>query len=410
MAASTIPNSGGPGSSVELSPVTIAVRDKVIEKFADQPLEEMNDSVKQLLATEEDEQKRLGILAARVFILRQRILKLAEADNQRVVSSAPPKANDLVQAENNDGESPPGASEWVRLRILDDCEVNGVRFPKTVIVDVKTVDADRLIESGNAELVNEKSTEEVDGANDSAETLDKQVSETEGASLDVTELNETFASHQATEIDAEEIADVEGGENASSTEVEQARTDQMVIEEVSKQQESSKGNDVVAENDAVIETPSAAEVTAALEALGSENQDESPDSVDIHNQVPTNIGHNTVQLETEDLSENSNEEADVAAELEALASNLDTDNAVATSAANTESFGGESPNVAAELEAAASVIAAGPINEDITELPPAGGEDEVVEGEPDKPNSWFEAQKNAEKSEQNDEQSKDEEA
>ena len=46
MAASTIPNSGGPGSSVELSPVTIAVRDKVIEKFADQPLDEMNNSVK----------------------------------------------------------------------------------------------------------------------------------------------------------------------------------------------------------------------------------------------------------------------------------------------------------------------------------------------------------------------------
>ena len=44
MAASTITNSGGPGSSVELSPVTIAVRDKVIEKFAGQPLDEMNNS------------------------------------------------------------------------------------------------------------------------------------------------------------------------------------------------------------------------------------------------------------------------------------------------------------------------------------------------------------------------------
>ena len=65
MAASTIPNSAGPGSSVELSPVTIAVRDKVIEKFADQPLDEMNESVKALLSKEEDEQKRLGILAAR---------------------------------------------------------------------------------------------------------------------------------------------------------------------------------------------------------------------------------------------------------------------------------------------------------------------------------------------------------
>ena len=61
MAASTIPNSAGPGSSVELSPVTIAVRDKVIEKFADQPLDEMNESVKALLSKEEDEQKRLGV-------------------------------------------------------------------------------------------------------------------------------------------------------------------------------------------------------------------------------------------------------------------------------------------------------------------------------------------------------------
>ena len=91
MAASTIPNSAGPGSSVELSPVTIAVRDKVIEKFADQPLDEMNESVKALLSKEEDEQKRLGILAARVYILRQRILSIAEADPDRVIFGTSPK-------------------------------------------------------------------------------------------------------------------------------------------------------------------------------------------------------------------------------------------------------------------------------------------------------------------------------
>ena len=67
MAASTIPNSGGPGSSVELSPVTIAVRDKVIEKFADQPLDEMNESVKQLLFKEEDELAEATRDVARIF-------------------------------------------------------------------------------------------------------------------------------------------------------------------------------------------------------------------------------------------------------------------------------------------------------------------------------------------------------
>ena len=102
MAASTIPNSGGPGSSIELSPVTIAVRDKVIEKFAGQPLDEMNSSVKALLSTEEDEQKRLGILAARVYILRQRIMSIAEGDPERVVTSASPKAKDLAGEEATD--------------------------------------------------------------------------------------------------------------------------------------------------------------------------------------------------------------------------------------------------------------------------------------------------------------------
>ena len=156
MAASTIPNSGGPGSSVELSPVTIAVRDKVIEKFAGQPLDEMNSSVKALLSTEEDEQKRLGILAARVYILRQRIMSIAEGDPERVVTSASPKPKDLAGEEAIDaGDSETTTSDWTRLRILEDCEVNGVRFPKTVIIDVKSADAERLVENGKAELIEE---------------------------------------------------------------------------------------------------------------------------------------------------------------------------------------------------------------------------------------------------------------
>ena len=155
MAASTIPNSGGPGSSIELSPMTIAVRDKVIEKFVDQPLDEMNESVKQLLSREEDEQKRLGILAARVYILRQRIAKIAEGGPDRVVRSAEPKASDLMPSNGEVADEEPGTSEWKRLRILEDCEVNGVRFPKTVIIDVKSADAERLVESGKAELIEE---------------------------------------------------------------------------------------------------------------------------------------------------------------------------------------------------------------------------------------------------------------
>ena len=153
MASSTFPNSAGPGSSIELSEVTISVRDKVIEKFADEPLDKMNESVKMLLNHEQDEQKRLGILAARVYILRQRIAKLSEVDNERVVTSAAPKPEaDTANTESQHGGDE-NASEWTRLRILEDCEVNGVRFPKTVIIDVRSEDAAKLIENGNAELI-----------------------------------------------------------------------------------------------------------------------------------------------------------------------------------------------------------------------------------------------------------------
>ena len=79
MARTTLSNSAGPGSSTPLAPETIKVRDAVIAKCNDQSLDEMNEFVKGLLDRETDELKRLGILAARVYILRQRIMALMES-------------------------------------------------------------------------------------------------------------------------------------------------------------------------------------------------------------------------------------------------------------------------------------------------------------------------------------------
>ena len=173
MALSTIPNSGGPGSSSQLSAVTIAVRDKVIEKFADQPLDEMNESVKQLLHKEEDEQKRLGILAARVYILRLRIAEIADADRERVISAKSPKPRDVEPiAKEEEINTETSSSEWIRLQILEDCEVNGVRFPKTVVIDVRAEDAHRLVENGKANLLvkDYSNSEETDIASAEADT------------------------------------------------------------------------------------------------------------------------------------------------------------------------------------------------------------------------------------------------
>ena len=377
MAASTIPNSAGPGSSVELSPVTIAVRDKVIEKFADQPLDEMNESVKALLSKEEDEQKRLGILAARVYILRQRILSIAEADPDRVISGTSPKPKDLGSAESVDtGETETAASEWTRLRILEDCEVNGVRFPKTVIIDVKSADAERLVENGKAELIKESEPAPVAPEAAPEAEIDAPAEDAEPAAAETQTEDAAPADDQPEEAAAEpaDDADLSSTEADDPSAMLEALSDEPSADSdpvsddaadepaIDTQEESASG-------EAVIEAPSAAEVTAALEALGAGGSDDTGDT---------------------DGDESAEDAADVAAELAALS-------AASDSPEGAEETSEDAAEVAAALEAASAAMAAGPSNTDISDLPAAGAEQDEDEDGSDKPAGWFEAQQNAEK-------------
>jgi len=344
--ATTISNSGGPGSPTGLSPVTIAVRDKVIEKFQDQPLREMNESLKMLLSKEQDEQKRLGILAARVYILRQRITALADPAPDMVVSAGSPGLKDTDAADQTDQEAGDDtSSEWTRLRILEDCEVNGVRFPKTVIIDVKSIDAQRLIDSGNAELIEERpeaSGEDVSQqatAGDSADEtsamqaeLDASPADTEAGDIEpAAGAGEDATDDAVAETDIETEAGVEAAQEAEAPETETETETETNEEDEAAEQTVDASNAGDEGSESVINAPSAAEVTAALEALSSGG-------------------------ETSDATEAETESADEAAA------------------------------VAAELEAAAAAMAAPPSSSDSDD-----GDDDS------KPSGWFEAQQNAEK-------------
>ena len=395
MAASTIPKSGGPGSSIELSPVTIAVRDKVIEKFADQPLDEMNNSVKNLLTHEEDEQKRLGILAARVYILRQRIANIAGGEQERVITSASPKADDLMPSDTNATDVATNgaeASEWTRLRILDDCEVNGVRFPKTVIIDVKSEDAEKLISSGKAELAAEDpAPSKAESAPSNDQTADAETTDTQ-AEADKADDNDAVTDApevaHTTDNDENDSGQSDDDPSALSAALEDEPAAETEVEEPQKPEEEAPGAEPEPTSEAILETPSAAEVTAALEALsGNDTEDEATTS--------------TEAKATQDAvvsEDNVDEAADVAAELEALSATL-------------ASEGNEDANDAAELEAAAAAIAAGPNDPDTSNLPAAGEEKGGnSDDNADKPDGWFEAQQNAEALKREAEKSDDEEA
>ena len=381
MAASTIPNSGGPGSSIELSPVTIAVRDKVIEKFADQPLDQMNESVKQLLSNEQDEQKRLGILAARVYILRQRISRIAEGDTDRVVGSATPKAHDLIETNSTEAAPETKSSEWTRLRILDDCEVNGVRFPKTVIIDVKPEDAEKLIANGNAELIDDNPASSATDADTAADEAAGEIPEMNDGADDGADVGADDGSDDG--------ANTEDEDSALSAALEEKPALKMEVEEPphpSEEPQDTAGQSTTGQ--AVIDAPSAAEVTAALEALSGAD-DESQTS-------EANAAAADAPVEMTDVQDDGDDAADVAAELEALSAALAPGGEVAP---DVEEADGEAADVAAELEAAAAAMEAGPSNPDTSDLPPAGGEvDSDSDDDDGKPAGWFVAQQNAEAS------------
>ena len=161
MKSASLSHGAGPGSTITLTAETIRVRDAIIEKFSDKSLPELNSFIETALGTEQDENKRLGILAARVYILRMRMQNIASFNrdpSQASLSEVTPadlmrsKASQAAGEEaSGDGNVPEEAyQEWNELTVIEAGEINGVRIPKGVTITVGIEDARRLIETKKA--------------------------------------------------------------------------------------------------------------------------------------------------------------------------------------------------------------------------------------------------------------------
>ena len=163
MSTASLSDGAGPGSSISLAPETIRVRNALIEKFSGEPLEDMQNFMANALAHETDELRRLGILAARIYLLRNRVAKLKEFNRDGELPSIP-KLDTTTLSLSLPGEEPvltddapieEQVESWSRIKMTEPGEVNGVRFLAGTIIDAKKADADKLIDSGRAVRVNE---------------------------------------------------------------------------------------------------------------------------------------------------------------------------------------------------------------------------------------------------------------
>ena len=65
-----------------------------------------------------------------------------------------PNEEKLVQAENDTEKKEKRDSEtWIRVIMKESTEVNGVRFPEGIQIDVTEDDSKKLIESGKAAII-----------------------------------------------------------------------------------------------------------------------------------------------------------------------------------------------------------------------------------------------------------------
>ena len=176
--STVLENSGGPWSSITLDPEIISIRDRYLKALEGKPFDEMNLLIQKQLETESMDLKRISLLAARVYILRLRTLELRNEPTENAMPWSKPadvsKDEQKIDDQKNTEEAEKTDNEWRRLRMIEAGEVNGVRFPPGIIIDVNSVDGEKLVESKKAEYVDtSKSEDEVDETNVSSDAENK---------------------------------------------------------------------------------------------------------------------------------------------------------------------------------------------------------------------------------------------
>ena len=186
-------------NNLKLAPETMRIRDAIIEKYSDTPLDALSTKLQALITDDTDTGTKLGIFSARVEILRMRFSEIA--DKKYVKDNKLDEENDSISESDISDETEDLNEGWMTLKILEASEVNGVRFPEGVKIDVHADDAKKLLDSKKAELISMKIE---DAINDNSEETnnvqdDKKGLEEESPSLNPEEMQALASNEEATE-------------------------------------------------------------------------------------------------------------------------------------------------------------------------------------------------------------------
>ena len=150
-----------------LSPIMEKARNKILVQYSDSTFDEALDGVKSSLKTENDMPSRLALLAAKSWIIRNKVhvlinepftYSLSEMEGTNIFSENEDEDEDTVDGlfdDDDDDAVDGGNSGKVKIVVIKATTLNGDKLLKDAAIEVGKDDAEKLISEKKAKYASD---------------------------------------------------------------------------------------------------------------------------------------------------------------------------------------------------------------------------------------------------------------
>ena len=146
-----------------LSPITLKARNEILVEFGDHTFDHALDEAKSLLENEKNSSTRLALLAAKSWIIRNKVYammnepfvySLNELENTNIFSgSEEDSGGGLDGLFDDDDDDDDAVDENVEVSIIKAITRGGVKIAKDMVIKVSKGDAEKLISEKKAKYL-----------------------------------------------------------------------------------------------------------------------------------------------------------------------------------------------------------------------------------------------------------------
>ena len=149
---------------MDLSEKIIDKKEELLDEFENLSLDQIAKKIKEIEKRDDNVIFKIAFLAARISVLNQRIQALINENsaNDNLIIGTDDTSNIVEKIIKSSKKPKDIPVEWVRVQIKETTEVNGVRFPSGIQIDVTDEDAKQMIEGDKAILLEQAEKEETE--------------------------------------------------------------------------------------------------------------------------------------------------------------------------------------------------------------------------------------------------------